>query len=94
MQVSIFGVTMGNFPDKRQPVSERFHRIAILLSIPEEIGNGDIEPRRDARGESRRVCEAMTFHYLLPSSEGSAMIPATMSLENMRIQPARVVLTL
>jgi len=39
MQVSIFGVTMGNFPDKRQPVSERFHRITTPLSNPEEIGN-------------------------------------------------------
>jgi hypothetical protein len=48
---------MSNFPDKRQPVSERFHRIVILLSIPEEIGNGDIEPRSDARGKSRRVWE-------------------------------------
>jgi hypothetical protein len=43
---------MSNFPDKRQPVSERFHRIPILLSIPEEIGNGDIELRSDDRGKS------------------------------------------
>jgi hypothetical protein len=43
---------MSNFSDKRQSLSERFHRIAILVSIPEEIGNGDIELRSDDRGKS------------------------------------------
>lgn len=38
-----------------------------------------IEPRRDARGEWRRVCEAMIFHYLPPASPGLSLIPATMS---------------
>ncbi len=38
-----------------------------------------IEPRRDARGESRRGCEAMTLRYLLLGSGGLSLIPATMS---------------
>jgi hypothetical protein len=44
---------MGKFPDKRQPVSEKFHRIGTPLSIPEEIGNGVLnrEGTREANGE-------------------------------------------
>jgi len=38
-----------------------------------------IEPRTDARGESRRACEAMTVHDLLPGSQGVSLIPATIS---------------
>ncbi len=44
---------MGKFPDKRQPVSERFHRVGTPLSIPEEIGNRVLnrEATREANGE-------------------------------------------
>jgi hypothetical protein len=44
---------MWKFPDKRQPVSKRFHRIGTPLSIPEEIGNRVLtgEGTREANGE-------------------------------------------
>jgi len=66
-------LTMGKSPGKCQPVSERFHRAATALRIPEEI-RGRALNREARRGES------IALLYLLPCGEGSIMNPVRMRL--------------